>query len=113
MDDHRAFYAEVGVLIRKQRDELGLTQEALAALVSLTRTSVTNIEKGRQKMLLHTLVDLAAALRVEPAALLPKSLSASSSGKDLEELLKGRPRKTQEWIKSVIRPLEEGDKHGS
>jgi DNA-binding MarR family transcriptional regulator len=32
----------------------------------LSRTSVTNIEKGRQKVLLHTLCGLAAALGVVP-----------------------------------------------
>ena len=48
-----------------------VTQEGLAKLVGLTRTSLTNIEKGRQKILLHTFADLAAALRVAPAELLP------------------------------------------
>jgi transcriptional regulator with XRE-family HTH domain len=50
----------------------GLTQEALASQVSLTRTSITNIEKGRQKFLLHTLFDIASALGVPPGTRLPQ-----------------------------------------
>jgi hypothetical protein len=35
--------------------DAGLTQDTLAARVALSRTSVTNIEDGRQKMMLQTL----------------------------------------------------------
>ena len=69
--DQNAFYAEVGRRVRQAREYAGLTQDALAARVSLSRTSVTNIEKGRQKVLLHTLCGLATALGVAPACLLP------------------------------------------
>lgn len=57
MADYQAFYAEVGRRIRQAREKRGLSQEALASAVSLTRTSVTNIEKGRQKFLVHTIYD--------------------------------------------------------
>jgi transcriptional regulator with XRE-family HTH domain len=72
MDQHIAFYAEVGRRIRCARERAGLTQDALAAQVALSRTSVTNIERGRQKMLLHTLWGAAQAMGVEPAGLLPE-----------------------------------------
>jgi transcriptional regulator with XRE-family HTH domain len=64
------FYTEFGRRIRAARERAGLTQDALAARVSLSRTSVTNIERGRQKVLLHTFCDLAAALGVAPEAFL-------------------------------------------
>lgn len=67
-----AVYMQTGELIREARKKLGLTQTALAAAVGLTRTSVVNIEGGKQKMLLHTLFDIAHALDVEPPELLPK-----------------------------------------
>lgn len=105
MTDPQAFYAEVGRRIRQTREERGLTQEALAELVSLTRTSITNIEKGRQKILAHTLVDLATALRVAPATLLPESNTTADS--ELDELLKERSRAEQDWIKAAIGSLEE------
>lgn len=105
MTDQQVFYAEVGRRIRQTREERGLTQEALAELVSLTRTSITNIEKGRQKILAHTLVALATALRVAPAALFPESNTTANS--ELDELLKERSRAEQDWIKAAIGSLEE------
>ncbi len=65
------FYAALGDRIRTARLRCGLSQEELARQVSLTRTSVTNIEKGRQKVLVHTLVDAARVLKVPVESLLP------------------------------------------
>ncbi len=48
----------------------GMTQSELATAVGLTRTSITNIEKGRQKLLVHTLLDIALSLDVECARLI-------------------------------------------
>ena len=49
----------------------------MAEKVSLTRTTVTNIEKGRQQLLVHTLVDIAKALNVSIELLLPVQQSTS------------------------------------
>jgi transcriptional regulator with XRE-family HTH domain len=78
LSDANVFYAEVGRRIRVARSRAGLTQDALATRVSLSRTSVTNIEKGRQKVLLHTLCGLAAALGVAPADLLPDAAPSAT-----------------------------------
>jgi transcriptional regulator with XRE-family HTH domain len=75
VNDQVTFYAEVGRRVRLARERAGLTQDALAGRVSLSRTSVTNIEKGRQKVLLHTLCSLADALGVAPEVLLPEQTS--------------------------------------
>ena len=101
MDDQDAFYAEVGRRVRNARDKRGLTQEALATLVSLTRTSITNIEKGRQKLLAHTIMDLAIALKIPPATLLPDN-HPTGDDKKLEQLLKERSPKERAWVKSIL-----------
>jgi len=108
VDDHRAFYEEVGRRIReaRKRRKPPLTQEALAKRVSLTRTSITNVEKGRQKFLLHTLAEIAAALQIEPASLLPQS--SAEAERQLDEALKNRPRSEKEWIKSAISAAQKG-----
>jgi transcriptional regulator with XRE-family HTH domain len=80
LNDQVAFYVEVGRRVRLARERAGLTQDALAGRVSLSRTSVTNIEKGRQKVLLHTLCDLAEALGVTPDALMPEPDSGVRTG---------------------------------
>ena len=109
MTDQRAFYEEVGRRIRDARKQRKppLTQEALAKLVSLTRTSITNAEKGRQKLLLHTLTDIATALQVEPASLLPQRKTGLD--RQLEDALKNRPRAEKEWIKSTVFAAQKGE----
>jgi DNA-binding XRE family transcriptional regulator len=68
------FYHDVGLLIRDARKKANnMTQEALALSVGLTRTSLTNVEKGRQKLLLHTFTQIAVVLSVQPTDLLPKN----------------------------------------
>jgi len=66
-----AIYGSVGARIRDERERRNLSQEMLADRVGLTRTSITNIEKGRQKVLLHTLLEIARVLNLKPTRLLP------------------------------------------
>lgn len=67
----RDFYVELGRLIKEKRKRILLNQSALGDSVGLSRTSITNIERGRQQVALHMLYVLASALRVEPQDLLP------------------------------------------
>lgn len=108
MNDSKTFYAEVGKRVREARDKSGLTQEALATQVSLTRVSITNIEKGRQKILLHTFVDIATALHVEPTGLLP--IEPSNTDSRLDELVKGLPEAERDWVKSTVASRNIGKK---
>lgn len=79
-------YPRVGERLRQARVERGLTQEALGQAIGLTRTSVVNIERGRQKVMLHTLYAVAEALRVSLMDLLPSPTEAS-----IEERLSSDP----------------------
>ena len=110
MNDHDAFYADVGRRIRQARIKIGQTQEGLASLVGLTRTSIVNIEKGRQKILLHTLVDIATSLQTPSVDLLPSS--NPSSKLELDTLLEGQSQKTREWVKSAVGSDKKEKKHG-
>lgn len=67
------FYEQFGLRVRRARLEMGLNQEALGHRVGLERSSISNIEKGRQKVQLHMLLEFATALEVAPTALLPES----------------------------------------
>lgn len=78
----------------------GLTQEGLAALVTITRASIANIERGRQKFLVHTLLELSAALRTGPAELLVGIRTTADA--QLDVVLKDRPTAEQEWIRSTV-----------
>lgn len=65
------FYEEFGRALRERRIKANLTQDDVASKVGLGRTSVTNIEKGRQQVSLHMLYQLADAVDAEPSSLLP------------------------------------------
>jgi transcriptional regulator with XRE-family HTH domain len=67
-----AFYRRLGEQVRDQRRRRGLTQEALSALWNLDRTTVVNIEKGRQRISVYQLVALANHLGCPPQEFLPE-----------------------------------------
>lgn len=63
-------YEAVGGNIRRERLVRELNQTELARRVGLSRTSITNLELGRQSILVHQLVSIANALGVDPALLI-------------------------------------------
>ena len=68
----REFYTETGRRIRAARKAKGMRQSALAEAVGLTRTSIVNIEAGKQKMLMHTLLGIESTLGAEHLSLVPR-----------------------------------------
>lgn len=65
------FYEQFGAKLAEARQRADITQEALSKAVGLSRTSIVNIEKGRQPVLLHVVAKMAATLGVAPAVLIP------------------------------------------
>lgn len=65
-----AVYIAVGARIRMIRETLGLSQSDLSKRVELQRTSVVNIEAGRQRILLDDVEKFSRALGVSPKHLL-------------------------------------------
>ena len=66
-----AFYRRLGVRIREHRVGLGRTQQDLADELTLSRTSVVNIETGRQHLAVHQLARVADFLGCPPGDLIP------------------------------------------
>jgi len=93
------FYEAFGERVRKARAAQGLNQQELGSAVGLNRTSISNIEKGRQRVALHMLFEFAAALRVEPESLLP-ALDGHSDV--LDEL----PEDARGWAQTVLAKAE-------
>lgn len=67
----RELCALVGAKVRSLRKAVGLNQTDLGDLAGLTRTSMTNLEAGRQNIGLVVLLRLANGLGVNPGDLLP------------------------------------------
>lgn len=60
--DQEKKYYEVVVSLRKKREQLGLTQEKLAKLSNIPRTTITRVESGARNATLQTLMSLAHAM---------------------------------------------------
>ena len=63
-------YRQFGMRIEQCRNALGWTQQDLAKKVGLARTSITNIESGRQRVLLADVEVFAKAFQSTPKHLL-------------------------------------------
>lgn len=71
--NERGLYQQVVAALRERRMAIGMTQAELAAASRVRRTSITNIESGRQKAPLHVLYDICVALGIETASVLPQN----------------------------------------
>jgi len=97
------FYRAFGKLVRTHRESRpDMTQERLGKLVGLSRTSITNIEKGRQHIALHQLFAIAEALKVRPDALLPQADNISVSSWVIEKLPPGTAKDIAAWAEKLV-----------
>ena len=65
-------YSHIGEQLKMHREKIGITQSELAERVQLERTSITNIERGKQKLPIHVLFGVCRALGVNPSEVLPR-----------------------------------------
>lgn len=65
------FMIEFGKKVKQKRLELGAKQEDISAIAGLGRTSITNIELGRQDPAFTTILFLAMALGCKATELIP------------------------------------------
>lgn len=105
MDSRIQFYKRVGEKIRRKRKERGLSQEGLAKAINLKRPSISNIEKGRQNLLLHTFYDIAETLGSDANSLLPDQRDVQSPQMlDLGAL----PESVREFVEAGINIAKKG-----
>ena len=110
-----------GKLLAGRRTDAGMSQEAFAKAVGLSRTSITNIERGRQPITLHTLYSMADILGVEAGDLLPAApkntvalaLTGESANKlttQEKEQLEKLSAKESSWLRKIAKsvPKKEG-----
>jgi transcriptional regulator with XRE-family HTH domain len=106
------FYLELGRRIHDRRKQKGLTQEKLGELLDpqVTRASIANIEMGAQRVLAHTLVQLAFHLGSSVPDLLP-SVEIKANGRDeravifkeLNKQLNLSPKQVEQLVKKLKR----------
>jgi transcriptional regulator with XRE-family HTH domain len=93
------FYRLLGNLISEKRTAAKKSQEGLASLVGLKRTSITNIEAGRQNIQVFTLYRIAAALDIPVNILLP---GIEGNPPDLSSLLRSQKILTASGESTVL-----------
>lgn len=96
----------VGRALRTARVKAGVSQATLGRRIGFTRSSVSNLEAGRQRIALHLFVLIAEALAVKPAALLPDATLLRPSDLVAQEVLRehlaGQPETTQDFVLSTV-----------
>jgi transcriptional regulator with XRE-family HTH domain len=99
----------VGQRIKTAREAKGLTQEELAAMVNLSATHVSVIERGLKVTKLDTFVAIANALEVSADALLVDVVTHSVEGvaNELSEMIAGCSGENQRRIINAVRALVE------
>lgn len=96
-------YRTIGERIRARRSELGFSQTQLGQKVSLTRSSIANIEAGRQRPMLHTVMQIADELNLQLQDLLPTVERQGSPLTLAEGDLEGQPASTYQFVQSVVK----------
>jgi transcriptional regulator with XRE-family HTH domain len=97
MDEYREF----GRLLREARRSAGLSQVAVATRVGLNRTSIANIESGRQRFPFHMLFRLCEAVGVAPTSVLPEwRVSPVVPASKLRRF--GLADEESEWVNRVV-----------
>jgi transcriptional regulator with XRE-family HTH domain len=106
-DSQKALYIELGKKIKNARGTR--SQAELAKASSLSRTSITNIEKGRQHLPLHTLYSIANALEIPITELLPDQNKFADNA-FLDNIPDDIHPEAIEWIKEVASSTTKKDK---
>lgn len=93
-------YEFVGRSVRDRRDRLNVTQQKLADEAGLTRSTLANLEVGRQQVPLEQLILIARALGVDYRELLPppELLPVPGTGPITAETVAERAPETASFI---------------
>jgi transcriptional regulator with XRE-family HTH domain len=108
-DSEKAFYGAFGRMLSEMRRKKRISQEMLADELGLSRTSITNIEKGRQPVQLYSLYVIARLLGTDVKELLP-----SAAIFERPERAKGLNVSRSEWLQTMnvsLDPAGDDDAH--
>lgn len=98
----------LGIIVRRHREQLGLSQEGLAELTGLHRTYISDIERGVRNLSLRSIIKIAAGLQISIATLFSEFTDSPESpsfvaGRLLNSVVETRPRN------EASEPVENGN----
>jgi transcriptional regulator with XRE-family HTH domain len=104
--DTESFYRLLGKRLEQARQIKGLSQAALGNRLRppQTRASISNMEKGTQRVLAHTLVQLATALERSVADLLPSE--EPTPAQDFEQTLAEKLSLSPKELKNLMAQIQ-------
>ncbi len=100
-------YKSIGKNIRKRRDMLGITQEALAETVKISTSYMGAVERGEKIPKLKIFIRIANALDISANVLLADVLKVGNDiiASSLSEQLSQLPQKEQRRILNVVQTM--------
>jgi len=124
MSNLHELYKQFGRRVARFRKKAKVSQLNLARAVGLSRSSIANIERGRQSVQLHIAYLMADALRVEIVRLLPNQPGSAALTSVLDRqlaratpedkrMLEGLGHEGAKWFAQVFAPTPEAKKGGS
>jgi transcriptional regulator with XRE-family HTH domain len=116
MTDFDEIYRGVGRKVRQTRENQRLSQDLLAKHLGISRTSMVNIEAGRQRAPLHVLWQIAELLETKLTLLIPspeellapqnRTVLDKEMMKQIEEVANGDPATIKLLSGFVTKKLE-------
>ena len=109
--NEKAINKAFGVRLKEERARSSITQDELAKRAGIGRTTVANIERGRQSVSIPVLYRLASALGVSPEVLLPKSvgMGVAEDGSAYSENLDLSDRQNT-WVRNILQESRNDEK---
>jgi transcriptional regulator with XRE-family HTH domain len=112
--NHDEFYRILGSNIRTLRTQKKISQSTFAAAINLSRTSVVNIEQGRQHPSVYLLARISYILCISIVDLIPKFIQAGTVTENVDLSVRKAIEKTgvsensQQALQSfIINPTHE------
>lgn len=92
-----------GELLKQRRSAANLSQKDFAKALGVSRTSITNIECGRQPVSLPCLYVMADILQVDVSELLPPIKSRTAARPAAVARLKNVTSKESNWLSKLVK----------
>lgn len=72
-------YTALGNRIKEKRESKGISQTDFSSYIGISRSSLVNIEKGRQRTPLHVIYSIAETLGISVLELMPRPVELESA----------------------------------
>ncbi len=100
----------LGVVMRRRRDDLGVTQQIIADRSGFDRSYIADLERGKENPKLTTILAVARALNLEPSAFMRLVHEAITRDLDPTPEPERPPRGLKKGDKRPPRGAKAGDK---